>query len=118
MPYFQYLAETSDDLYVFRNTRSVSGTIDALPALLTGCLPMSDVGKETIASIPAIAQSLYDEGYATASFSSRAIDSSIKTGQWKNLLGPLTKGMEQVDSLFLLTPLITFIVYILPVPAN
>ena len=119
MPYFQYLAKTSDDLYVFRNTRSVSGnTIDALPAMLTGCLTMSDVGKETIESIPAIAQSLYDEGYATASFSSRAIDSSIKTGQWKNLLGPLTKGMEQVGSLFLLTPLITFIVYILPVPAN
>lgn len=106
MPYFQYLKETNKDMYVFDNTRSVSGnTIDALPSLLTGCVPYSPEGIESIKSIPSIASTLYYEGYSTASFSTRALDNSIKNGAWKNLWGPLSSGMEKVSTKLVLSRL-------------
>ena len=82
MPFFQGLKDSNVDMYVFEHTRSVSGnTIDALPALLTGCLAYNDEG-EAYRSRPnqTIAHDFESNGYATGLFTSRA--PSMLHGSW------------------------------------
>lgn len=81
MPFFQGLKD-NNDMYVFEHTRCVSGnTIDALPSLLTGCLPYNDEG-EAYRNRPnhTIAHDFESAGYATGLFTSRA--PSMLHGSW------------------------------------
>ena len=82
MPFFQGLKDSNDNMYVFEHTRSVSGnTIDALPSLLTGCLPYNEEGEE-YRNRPnqTIAHDFESNGYATGLFTSRA--PSMLHGSW------------------------------------
>jgi len=95
MPFFQGLKD-NNDMYVFEHTRCVSGnTIDALPSLLTGCLPYNDEG-EAYRNRPnhTIAHDFESAGYATGLFTSRA--PSMLHGSWEELASMLVEGMSQV----------------------
>ena len=98
MPFFQSLMRNDDNMYVFEHARSVSGdTIDGLMALMTGCLPFTEEGKDR-AYMPgrSIGNEFRRNGYHTASFSSVAIDSTIKVGKWSMLGNLLVGGMDKV----------------------
>ena len=98
MPYFQSLMHHDPDMYVFEHTRSVSGnTIDAMPALLIGCLPFTAKGIDFVQSLGrSIGYEFYRYGYHTASFCSRNIDKAIMSGQWKILYDLFVGGMDMV----------------------
>lgn len=81
----------------FEHVRTGSGiTIDALPALTTGCLPYTDEGVAW-AHAPgrSIGHDFRDAGYPTASFSSRSLDNTMRSGQWKMLYDVLAGGMDR-----------------------
>ena len=63
-------------MYAFeRRTRIVSGNaIDAMPALLPGCLPYNEDGEDFVnrANNQTIHHDFFEDGYDTASFASRA----------------------------------------------
>ena len=101
MPFFQDRMHNDPDMYVYEHTRTGSGnTIDALPALMTGCLPYNGEGvKYTHAIGQSIGYDFHNLGYRTASFSSRALDETIVSGRWKMLHDVLVGGMEQVYDL-------------------
>lgn len=97
-PFFQNMMHNDDDMYVFEHSRSVSGnTIDAMPALMTGCLPLDKEGIDNVRTKGrSVGYEFYKRGYNTASFSSRALDGTIISGQWSILHDPLTGGMYRV----------------------
>lgn len=92
MPWFQDKMDNDPDFYVFEHVRAPSGnTVDALPALCTGCLPYDDNGVAWAhAKGRHLGYDFYNEGYPTASFSSRSLDKTIREGQWKMLYDVLT----------------------------
>merc|ERR1719253_1262222 len=97
MPWFQEKMHNDPDFYVFEHVRTGSGiTIDALPALTTGCLPYTDEGIAW-AHAPgrSIGHDFRDAGYPTASFSSRSLDNTMRSGQWKMLYDVLAGGMDR-----------------------
>jgi hypothetical protein len=98
MPWCQDKKERDPDFYVFEHARAVSGnTIDAMPAIMTGCLPYDNEGVAWAhAEGRHIGYDFQREGYPTASFSSRSIDTTIKSGQWKMLYDVLAGGMDKV----------------------
>eukprot|EP00580_Thalassiosira_gravida_P020538 CAMPEP_0201679068 /NCGR_PEP_ID=MMETSP0494-20130426/47623_1 /ASSEMBLY_ACC=CAM_ASM_000839 /TAXON_ID=420259 /ORGANISM="Thalassiosira gravida, Strain GMp14c1" /LENGTH=217 /DNA_ID=CAMNT_0048162429 /DNA_START=145 /DNA_END=794 /DNA_ORIENTATION=- len=87
------------NFYVFQHHRTGSGnTIDAMPSLMTGCLPYTEKGmKYAHAKGRSIGYEFAKEGYATASFSSRSLDETLTEGQWKILYDMLVGGMEYVE---------------------
>jgi len=100
MSFFQGLMQNDDNMFVFEHARTVSGnTIDAMPAMMTGCLPLTDEGLKsfTHAHGKSIGCEFYNNGYPTASFSSRAIDNTIKgSGQWSVIHDLLVGAMDKV----------------------
>lgn len=98
MPFFQDRMHNDTDMYVFEHTRSVSGnTIDAMPALLIGCLPFTAKAIEYVQSLGrSIAHEFYRHGYHTGSFCSRTINQQVLTGPWKILYDLFTGGMKLV----------------------
>lgn len=102
-PFFQSKMHNDSDFYVFENTRTGSGnTIDAMPALMTGCLPYTDEGVHFVQSpgrsIGYEFSRFSNRGYTTASFSSTAIGTSIRyeNGQYSMLHDLLVGGMDIV----------------------
>mmetsp|Transcript_6035 Transcript_6035/g.11731 ORF Transcript_6035/g.11731 Transcript_6035/m.11731 type:complete len:529 (+) Transcript_6035:583-2169(+) len=98
MPFFQDRMHNDTNMYVFEYTRSVLGnTIDAMPALLIGCLPFTAKAIESVQSLGrSIAHEFYRYGYHTGSFCSRTINQQVLTGPWKILYYLFTGGMEVV----------------------
>ena len=97
-PFFQDLMHNNENMFVFEHGRTVSGnTIDAMPALMTGCLPINDDGlKYVLSRGQSIGYDFHRSGYATASFSSRAFDKSITNGKYKRLHDLLAGAMSSV----------------------
>ena len=97
-PFFQDLMHNDENMFVFEHGRTVSGnTIDAMPALMTGCLPINDDGlKYVLSRGQSIGYDFHRSGYATASFSSRAFDKSITNGKYKRLHDLLAGAMSSV----------------------
>lgn len=97
-PFFQDLMHNDENMFVFEHGRTVSGnTIDAMPALMTGCLPINDDGlKYVLSQGQSIGYDFHRSGYATASFSSRAFDKSITNGKYKRLHDLLAGAMNRV----------------------
>jgi len=98
MPFFQDKMKRDPDFYVFEHARTVSGnTLDALPALLTGCMPYNPDGEAWVhAPGRAVGHDFHQRGYPTASFTSRKLDKGITTGQWKVLHDLLVGSMDKV----------------------
>jgi hypothetical protein len=96
MPFFHSMLQQDPDMFVFEHARSVSGnTIDAMPALLKGCLPLTGEALKFVNEPGAsLAYDFFRNGYNTASFCSRALNKSIKTGQWRNLYDLFVGGMN------------------------
>ena len=70
-------------------------TIDAMPVLLTGCLPFAREGVEFVQSMGhSIVYDFFVKGYHTASFSSRALDEAFQSGGYRVLLDLLVGGMD------------------------
>lgn len=103
MPFFQNKMHNDTDFYVFESTRTGSGnTIDAMPALMTGCLPHNLEAVKWVQtpglSIGYAFSDWFDRGYATGSFSSTAIGPSIEPnhGMYHMLHDLFVGGMETV----------------------
>jgi len=97
-PWFNKMKNEDPNFYVFENGRTISGlTIDAMPALMTGCAPYSKKGIDWVHTKGrAIGYDFFNRGYSTASFSSRALDKTTKSGQWSMLYDLLVGAMEYV----------------------
>ncbi len=97
-PFFQGLRSNNSDFYVFENHRTGSGnTIDAMPALMTGCLPFEEEGIEYVRTKGrSIGYEFAERGYHTVSYSSRALDRTMKKGKWKMLYDMLAGAMDHV----------------------
>jgi len=92
-PFLQDLLK-KNETYYFPHARAVSGnTIDALTALITGCLPYTPTGKE-IAFSRSIATEFKRQGYQTASLSTAKID--LQVGAWQMINNYLTGNMDYV----------------------
>jgi len=99
-PFFQGRMTNDPDFYVFEHHRTGSGsTADAMPALLTGCLPFKKKGLDiSQGKGKAIGYEFSENGYATASFSSRILDDSINGGpRFGMLYDILVGGMDRVE---------------------
>ena len=99
MPFFQEKMHKDPDMYVFEHARTVSGqTIDAFPALLTGCLPYTDEAVEWVHTPGrSLAYDFRDGlGYDTASFTGRHIDGEVIKGKWEMMYDLLTGAMEKI----------------------
>ena len=96
-PFFQHMMHNDEDMFVFKNTRSVSGnTLDAFPSLMTGCLPFNDSGHELLNEMGrSIGYNFLNAGYSTASFSSY-YDNVIESGKYKVMYDELVGGMDYV----------------------
>lgn len=92
------MMHNDDNMFVFKNTRTVSGnTLDAFPALMTGCLPYNDTGQNLLKELGnSVGYSFYNAGYSTASFSSSIIDNGIASGKYKYMYDELVGGMDYV----------------------
>lgn len=92
------MMHNDDNMFVFKNTRAVSGnTLDAFPALMTGCLPYNETGYNLLKEQGnSIGYSFYNVGYSTASFSSSIIDNGISSGMYKGMYDELVGGMDYV----------------------
>jgi len=99
-PFFHDRMANDPDFYVFEHHRTGSGnTIDAMPSLMTGCLPYTVKGMEYAhAKGRSIGYEFAENGYSTASFSSRSLDDTVTTGQWSMLYDMLVGGMDKVES--------------------
>ena len=102
-PFFQNKMHSDADFYVFESMRTGSGnTIDAMPALMTGCLPHNLDGVEWVQtpgrSIGYAFSDWTGRGYATGSFSSTAFGPSIELshGEYHMLHDLFVGGMETV----------------------
>ena len=99
-PFFHDKMHNDTNFYVFEKTHTGSGnTIDAMPALLTGCLPHTLEGVEWVRSPGrSIGYDFSLNGYATASFSSTAHGPSLKyeNGNYYMLYDLLVGGMDTV----------------------
>ena len=98
MPFFRERAARDPDFYAFEHARTVSGiALDAMPALMTGCLPYD---KKALKWAHAAGRSVGFEfkrlGYHTASFCSRALGSNLKKRHWTELHNLLVGGMDRV----------------------
>lgn len=98
MPFFQDMMHNDPNMYVFEGARTGSGnTIDALPALMTGCLPYDEAAIGWVHEYGrTIGYDFKSRGYSTASFSSRALDRTITSGLWSMLYDLLVGGMDKV----------------------
>lgn len=72
MPFFQSLMKDNTDFYAFEHMHTGSGnTLDAMPALMTGCLPYTKEGLKWVsAEGRTIGHDFKERGYKTASLSS------------------------------------------------
>jgi len=97
-PFFNKMKNENDDFYVFEHGRTVSGiTIDAFPALMSGCAPYTqDSVKWLHEKGRPIGYNFKSRGYNTASFSSRALDDDMKKGHWSMLYDVIVGGMDYV----------------------
>jgi hypothetical protein len=92
-PFFQSL-RGRDDLYVFENARSVSGsTQDGFTSLMTGCLPVTESGRK-MAFENSIGTEFRAMGYQTFSSSSDPLEMA-KT-PWYMIQNFLEKNMDKV----------------------
>jgi len=101
-PFFHDRMANDPDFYVFEHHRTGSGnTIDALPSLMTGCLPYERKGMTYAhAKGQSIGYEFAKNGYSTASFSSRALDKDMMEGNWRMLYDMLTGGMDKVEDAY------------------
>ena len=99
-PFFHDKMHNDTNFYVFEKTHTGSGnTIDAMPALMTGCLPHTLEGVDWVRSPGrSIGYDFSLNGYATASFSSTAHGPSLKweNGNYYMLYDLLVGGMDTV----------------------
>jgi len=100
MPFFHDKMHNDTNFYVFEKTHTGSGnTIDAMPALMTGCLPHTLEGVDWVRNPGrSIGYDFSLNGYATASFSSTAHGPSLKweNGNYYMLYDLLVGGMDTV----------------------
>ena len=100
MPFFHDKMHNDTNFYVFETTHTGSGnTIDAMPALMTGCLPHTLKGVDWVRTPGrSIGYDFSLNGYATASFSSTAHGPSLKweNGNYYMLYDLLVGGMDTV----------------------
>mmetsp|Transcript_32322 Transcript_32322/g.67805 ORF Transcript_32322/g.67805 Transcript_32322/m.67805 type:complete len:976 (-) Transcript_32322:11-2938(-) len=98
-PFFHDRMANDPNFYVFENHRTGSGnTIDAMPSLMTGCLPYTEKGiKYAHAKGRSIGYEFAKNGYSTASFSSRTLDREMSRGKWRMLYDMLSGGMDKVE---------------------
>mmetsp|Transcript_41267 Transcript_41267/g.87938 ORF Transcript_41267/g.87938 Transcript_41267/m.87938 type:complete len:276 (-) Transcript_41267:59-886(-) len=87
------------DFYVFEHHHTGSeNTIDALPALIMGCLPYYDEDVSFAQTKGrSIGYEFKSEGYATASFSSCALDDEITGKKWRMLYDMLVGRMNRAE---------------------
>ncbi|KAL3774944.1 hypothetical protein ACHAWO_007904 [Cyclotella atomus] len=76
MPFLQKEFQSNDNEFFFlEDTRSVSGdTMECLPAITSGCLPLNDKKGKAIASSTNMATQAKMRGYQTLSFSSSPLN--------------------------------------------
>jgi len=98
-PFFHERMANDPDFYAFEHHRTGSGhALDAMPSLMTGCLPYIKKGmKYSHANGKAIGYEFAEKGYATASFSSRILDEDITEGKFGVLHDLLAGGMDRVE---------------------
>jgi len=98
-PFFHDRMANDPDFYVFEHHRTGSGnTIDAMPSLMTGCLPYTVKGMEYAhAKGRSIGYEFAENGYSTASFSSRTLDEDLIKGRYRMLYDMLAGSMDKVE---------------------
>jgi len=76
MPFLQKKFQSNDgEFFVFENARTVSGdTIDCVPAIMSGCLPLNNNKGRAAAYSTNMATQAKMRGYQTLSFSSNALN--------------------------------------------
>ena len=104
-PFFQSLL-TNDDFYLFPHARSVSGdTRDCTTALLTGCLPIDEAGRQ-IAYGRSMGTEFKRRGYATMSVTSYPMNfdetawfmmQNYMGGNMDVVVDPLSTGLEKIN---------------------
>ena len=98
-PFFQDMIQNDPNMFVFEHALSGSGnTIDALPSLMTGCLPYNAEGVEYAQSTgQSIGYDFHNLGYHTASFTTRVpLDEPLVGGKSNMLHDLLVGGMDKV----------------------
>ena len=98
MPFLWTMMRHHPDFYVFEHARTVSGnTLDALPALMTGCMPYTQDAEDWLHEPGrSVGYDFRRLGYHTGSFCSRRLDKSITTGHWSVLHDLLVGSMDTV----------------------
>lgn len=95
-PFFQSM-EDDPNMHVFeRHMAGAGNALDAIPALLTGCLPHSEEGVEWAQSSEhTIGSEFRRRGYPAASFSFGARDDTVSIEQWNRVEDALVGGVDR-----------------------
>jgi hypothetical protein len=95
MPFLKKMVQSHDGgFFFFENARTVSGdTSHAVPAIVSGCLPLNKNGKNTSHSTNMATQAKM-RGYQTLSFSSRILN--LKKTKWFMVENAVSVNFDQI----------------------
>lgn len=95
MPFLKKMIQSNDgEFFVFENPRTVSGdTAHAIPAIVSGCLPLNEDGIVASQSTNMATQAKM-RGYQTLSFSSRLLN--MKGTYWFAVENALSVNFDQI----------------------